>query len=57
VSQRAVPAPTVRAPQARAKKKSAVRPWLMIVAILLAAAVAGVVVAMSGPDVAVHHGK
>ena len=57
VSQRAVPAPTARAPQARTKKKSAVRPWLMIVAILLAAAVAGVVVAMSGPDVAVHHGK
>jgi hypothetical protein len=49
--------PVARGAQARAKKKSAVRPWLMIVAILLAAAVAGVVVAMSGPDVAVHHGK
>jgi hypothetical protein len=30
---------------------------MVIVAILLAAAVAGVVVAMSGPDVAVQHSK
>ena len=52
-----VPPPAPRGTQARAKKKSAVRPWLLIVAILLAAAVAGVVVGMSGPDVAVQHGK
>jgi hypothetical protein len=30
---------------------------MLIVAILLAAAVAGIVVAMSGPDVAVQHAK
>ena len=53
----AVPAPAARASQATAKKKSAVRPWLLVVAILLAAAVAGVVVGMSGPDVAVQHSK
>jgi hypothetical protein len=42
---------------APAKKKSFLRPWVVIVAIILAAAVAGVVVAMSGPDVTVQHGK
>jgi len=52
-----IPAPVQRESQAKAKKKSRLRTWLVIVAILLAAAVAGVVVAMSGPDVAVHHGK
>jgi eukaryotic-like serine/threonine-protein kinase len=43
--------------RAAPKKKSFFRPWMVIVAILVAAAVAGVVVAMSGPDVAMHHGK
>jgi flagellar basal body-associated protein FliL len=49
--------PVRRESQAKPKKKSPLRTWLVIVAILLAAAAAGVVVAMSGPDVAVHHGK
>jgi serine/threonine protein kinase len=39
------------------RKKSFLQSWMVIIAILLAAAVAGVVVAMSGPDVAVQHGK
>jgi hypothetical protein len=30
---------------------------MAIIAIVLAAAIAGVIVAMSGPDVAVQHGK
>jgi hypothetical protein len=47
-------APVRRGPPA---KKKFLRPWMVIVAIVLAAAVAGVVVAMSGPDVAVQHGK
>lgn len=34
-----------------------IRSWMVIVAIIVAAAVAGMVVAMSGPDVAVHRGK
>jgi serine/threonine protein kinase len=47
--------PPVR-PRSRARRrKSVLRPWMVIVAIVLAAAVAGVVVAMSGPDVAVQH--
>jgi serine/threonine protein kinase len=33
------------------------RPWMVIVAVALVAAVAGVVVAMSGPDVGVQHVK
>jgi len=65
-----MPAPTV-APRAPApappdhapvrpnapKRKSFLQSWMVIIAILVAAAVAGVVVAMSGPDVAVQHGK
>jgi len=39
------------------RKRSFLRPWMVIVAILLAAAVAGVVIAMSGPNVAVKRGK
>jgi serine/threonine protein kinase len=39
------------------RKRSFIKPWMVIVAIVLAAAVAGVVVAMSGPDVAVQHSK
>jgi serine/threonine protein kinase len=39
------------------KKRWPIRSWMVIVAILIAAAVAGMVVAMSGPDVAVHRGK
>jgi serine/threonine protein kinase len=59
----AVPAPFAAAPQVRrrrdsqARKRSFLQPWMVIVAILIAAAVAGVVVAMSGPDVAVQHSK
>ena len=41
----------------QSKKRSFLRPWMVIVAIVLAAAVAGVVIAVSGPDVAVQHGK
>jgi eukaryotic-like serine/threonine-protein kinase len=43
-------APTGPTP-GRARKKTYVKPWMVIVAIVVAAAVAGVVVAMSGPDV------
>jgi hypothetical protein len=39
------------------KKRWPIRSWMVILAILVAAAVAGMVVAMSGPDVAVHRGK
>ncbi|HET7500470.1 MAG TPA: serine/threonine-protein kinase [Kofleriaceae bacterium] len=50
-----------RAPARRSsapRKRSFVRPWMVIVAIILAAAVAAVVVAMSGPDVStVQHAK
>jgi serine/threonine protein kinase len=48
------------AKNAKKKPKSFFRPWMVIVAILVAAAVAGVVVAMSGPNVgpdASMHGK
>jgi hypothetical protein len=56
----AVHLPHFQAPVQRGsgtKKRSFLRPWMVIVAIVLAAAVAGVLVAMSGPDVAVQHGK
>jgi serine/threonine protein kinase len=39
------------------RRRSFIRSWMVIVAILVAAAVAGVVVAMSGPDVPVQRGK
>lgn len=39
------------------KKKPFLRPWMVIIAIVIAAAVAGVIVAMSGPDVAAVHSK
>jgi hypothetical protein len=48
-------APVRRGSQAR--RRSFIRPWMVIVAIVLAAAAAGVVVAISGPDVSVQHGK
>jgi hypothetical protein len=51
------PAPSALDSQARPRRRSFLRPWMLIVAILLAAAVAGIVVAMSGPDVAVQHAK
>jgi hypothetical protein len=44
-------------PGSQAKKRPFLQPWMVIVAIILAAAVAGVVIAMSGPDVAVQHSK
>jgi len=47
--------PTRRGSQV--KKRTFFRPWMVFVAIVLAAAAAGVVVAMSGPHVAVQHGK
>jgi hypothetical protein len=50
-----LPAPVRYPPQIR--RQSFLRPWMVLVAILLAAAVAGVVIAMSGPDVAAQHGK
>jgi hypothetical protein len=40
-----------------AARRWPIRTWMVIVAILVAAAVAGMVVAMSGPDVAVQRGK
>jgi serine/threonine protein kinase len=43
--------------QAKPRRKSLLRPWMLIVAILLAAAVAGIVIAVSGPDVAVQPAK
>jgi eukaryotic-like serine/threonine-protein kinase len=46
------PAPARRESHARAKLF--IRSWMVIVAILVAAAVAAIVVAMSGPDVEVH---
>jgi len=46
-----------RSHRGTAKKKSFIQSWMVIVAILVAAAVAGVVVAMSGPDVSVQHSK
>ncbi|HEX3473844.1 MAG TPA: serine/threonine-protein kinase [Kofleriaceae bacterium] len=54
------PMPHVQAPgrgRARARRRSILRPWMVIVAIILAAAVAGVIIALSGPNVAVLRGK
>ncbi|HEY4241350.1 MAG TPA: serine/threonine-protein kinase [Kofleriaceae bacterium] len=45
--------PTAMAPRA----PSPIRPWMVIVAILVAAGVAAVIIALSGPDVAVLHVK
>ncbi len=39
------------------RKKSRIRPWMVVLAILLAAGVAGAIVAMSAPDVPVAQGK
>jgi serine/threonine protein kinase len=53
-------APQFQAPsrgRSQARKRSFLRPWMVIVAILLAAAVAAVVVAISGPNVAEKRGK
>jgi hypothetical protein len=47
------PAPDPDPPRAR----WSIRSWMVIVAILIAAAMAGVIVAMSGPDVSVQRGK
>jgi hypothetical protein len=38
----------------KAPKKSALRPWMVIVLILVAGGIAAGIVAMSGPDVAVE---
>jgi hypothetical protein len=51
------PAPARGTTRNKSKKRSLLQTWLVVIAILLAAAVAGVVVAMSGPDVAVQRGK
>jgi len=48
------PAPDPDSPRAARWR---IRSWMVIVAILLAAAMAGVIVAMSGPDVSVQRGK
>jgi hypothetical protein len=37
-----------------ARAKLFIRPWMVLVAILVAATVAGIIVALSGPDVAMH---
>jgi serine/threonine protein kinase len=39
------------------RKKSKVRPWMVIAAILILAGIATIIVAMSGPDVAAQQGK
>ncbi len=39
------------------RKKSVIRPWMIIALILVAAGVTATVVAMSGPDVTMGHGK
>jgi len=52
--------PSERAVLGRAntrKGRSPIRPWMVIALILVAASVAAVIVAMSGPDVAVTQGK
>jgi serine/threonine protein kinase len=54
------PMPHFQAPgrgRVRARKRSILRPWMVIAAIILAAAVAGVIIALSGPNVAVMRGK
>jgi hypothetical protein len=54
------PVPHFQAPgrgPVRARRRSVVQPWMVIVAIILAAAVAGVIIALSGPNVAVLRGK
>jgi serine/threonine protein kinase len=54
------PVPHFQAPgrgRVRARKRSILRPWMVIAAIILAAAVAGVIIALSGPNVAVMRGK
>lgn len=52
----AVPA-SARASSTSRKKSSRIRPWMVIAAILVLAGAAAIVVAMSGPDVAVQQGK
>ncbi len=39
------------------RRRSPIRPWMVIAAILVAAGVAGAIVAMSGPDVPLSQGK
>jgi serine/threonine protein kinase len=51
------PAAAARRRGSQARRKSFIRSWMVIVAIIIAATVAGVIVAMSGPDVAVQHSK
>ena len=54
------PVPQSQAPgrrPVRARRRSLLRPWMVIVAIILAAAVAGVIIGLSGPNVAVQRGK
>jgi eukaryotic-like serine/threonine-protein kinase len=56
----AQPMPHFQAPsrgRVRARKRSILRPWMVIVAIILAAAVAGVIIGLSGPNVPVMRGK
>jgi serine/threonine protein kinase len=51
------PASPAAGMQAAPHRRSALRPWMVIAAILLAAAIAAVIVAMSGPDVALQHAR
>jgi len=48
-------APIPAAFRGGARKKSFIKPWMVIVAILLAAGIAAGIVALSGPDVSAHH--
>jgi len=43
--------------ESQVKRRSFLQPWMVIVAIILAGAAVGLIIAMSGPDVAVQHGK
>jgi serine/threonine protein kinase len=56
-SRQVPPFPVPGRRRSQARKRSFLRPWMVIVAIILAAAVAGVVIAMSGPSVSMRDGK
>ena len=46
-----------RADSQPVRKRSFVRPWMVIALVLIAAGIAAMVVAMSGPDVSPHHAQ
>jgi serine/threonine protein kinase len=49
--------PSTSRSESQVKRRSFLQPWMVIVAIILAGAAVGLIIAMSGPDVAVQHGK